>query len=247
MPTIELSSFKAFAFDFDGTLANTNATHDLARQKAFEKMAAETGDARYVTIPQDIKDEAHRHGSNPMAIIGWVLQATGLVKDLSDEHVVRTVDYKREIYAELCREGLDQIPNSVEFARHSLRLLPHNVGITTTAHKDSEVMPFLRRYDLYPSISDEHLITCEDVGPDHMKPDPLAYRLTLERFGLAAMPDKLLIFEDTPGGVASAKATGAVAVAVTTTHSREDFLAPAHLYKPDLIVSDFAELIKMIE
>jgi beta-phosphoglucomutase-like phosphatase (HAD superfamily) len=135
----------------------------------------------------------------------------------------------------------------VEFVRHLLAATSDNVGVTTTAYKDAEVVPFLRRYDLYQRIPDEHVVTFEDVGADNLKPDPLAYQLTLERFSLASTPDRLLIFEDTPGGIASAKAAGVIAVAVTTTHSKDDFLADTHSYKPDFIVGNFAELLQMTD
>jgi HAD superfamily hydrolase (TIGR01509 family) len=245
VPQIDFRDYKAFALDFDGTLADTVATHNLARQKAFELMAEQTGDEGFVNISPEIQAEAHRHGSNPTAIIGWALQASGLVKEITDEKVARTVNYKREKYAELCKEGLEQIPGSVEFAKLLLGLSQSNVGITTTAYKEAEVVPFLRRYDLHEQIRDDHLVTFEDVGPDHLKPDPRAYLLTLQRFGLIDTPEKLLIFEDTPGGIASAKEAGAIAVAVTTTHAKSDFVADTHEYKPDFIVSTFAELIQM--
>ncbi len=234
---LELSSYSAFAFDFDGTLADTTGTHNEARLQAFEHMAKETGDARFVQVMAEIQQEAHRHGSNPTSIIGWTLQTAGLAAAITDPMVARTVDLKNEAYLTLSSRGLEQIPNAVEFLRAVLSLYPERVGITTTAYR-AEVLPFMRRYNLYADIPIDKLITKEDVGPDHMKPDPYAYQITLGRFGLTHAAERLLVFEDTPGGILAANRAGATTVALCTTHSEADFgdVNPTYLF------SDFREL-----
>ncbi|KAI9851798.1 MAG: hypothetical protein M1838_002656 [Thelocarpon superellum] len=60
-----------------------------------------------------------------------------------------------------------------------------------------------------------HLVSAEDV--EHGKPDPACYQLGRARLGLA--PDAaVLVLEDAPAGVRSAKAAGCSVVALTTTH-----------------------------
>ncbi len=247
MSKLSLTEISAYAFDFDGTLADTVPTHTEARKAAFEQMAEETGNRGFVTISPEIQKEAHRHGSNPTAIIGWALEASGIVPNVADPLVKRTVDTKREMYEKLCKDGLEQMPGAVELARFLLQRSPGRVAITTTAYRDAEVVPFLNRYNLRNEITDEKLITYEDVGDDHLKPDPRAYQITIARFGLTDSPEKLVAFEDTPGGVASAKAAGATAIALLTTHSEADF-AGVHIgSQADLIVPNFQSLIDMFK
>jgi beta-phosphoglucomutase-like phosphatase (HAD superfamily) len=242
MSQLKLEDYNGYAFDFDGTIADTIGTHTLARQQAFASMAELTGDQRFTQISPELQEEAHRHGSNPTAIIGWVLQASGVVKDSTDKLVAQTVDMKRERYAELCRSGLSQTAGAVELVQYLGRIAPGREGITTTAYRDAEVLPFLRRYDLLKLIADDLIITHEDVGPDHLKPHPLAYQITLERFNMTHTPNKLLVFEDTPGGVASAKAAHATVVAVCNTHNAESFdVADAGLC-PDYVIPSFVGL-----
>jgi len=57
-------------------------------------------------------------------------------------------------------------------------------------------------------------ITAEDV--QRGKPDPQGYLLAAERLG--RNPDRCIVFEDAPPGVAAARAAGARVVALTTTH-----------------------------
>lgn len=64
------------------------------------------------------------------------------------------------------------------------------------------------------------LVASEDV--ECGKPAPNGYLLAGKR--LACVPASCLVFEDTPPGVAAARAAGARVVALTTTHSAEELL-----------------------
>jgi HAD superfamily hydrolase (TIGR01509 family) len=76
------------------------------------------------------------------------------------------------------------------------------------------------------------LLCREDVA--RHKPDPEIYRTAAERFGLD--PAEVLVLEDTPTGLAAAKAAGTFAVGVPHEHSPASDLAAA-----DLIVSSLAD------
>jgi HAD superfamily hydrolase (TIGR01509 family) len=218
---LNFKEFSAVTFDFDGTLANTVATHNKARLLAFDQMAEETGDERFRQVTPEIQAEAHRHGSNPLAIIGWALQAAGIVKDIADPLAVRTAQLKKEAYLELCLEGLEPIPHALDFMRSLSKQFPKKIGITTTAHR-VEVMAFVEKHGLHDILPKRNIVTYEDVGPDRMKPDPLAYQISLKRFGLPETPERMLVFEDTPGGLMAATAAGATAVAMCTSHSKDE-------------------------
>lgn len=63
-----------------------------------------------------------------------------------------------------------------------------------------------------------HLVTAEDVVSG--KPDPAPYLLAASR--LKCEPAFCLVVEDTPAGVASAKAAGMTVIGLRTTHPRLD-------------------------
>lgn len=239
---LNFEDYDAYAFDFDGTLADTVATHTLARLEAFKDMAKETSDGRFLTISPELQEEAHRHGSNPNTIIGWVLQQAGIAHEISDDIVTQTVERKREQYRILCATGLQAIDGSVDFVKMLHELNAGSTYITTTAYR-GEVVPFVERYGLHEQLPDDHLVTYEDVGQDFLKPHPRAYRLTIERAALTDGPRRLLAIEDTPGGVASAKAAGAKVVAICTTHDAEAFAVNDAFLRPDFVFNNFNELM----
>ena len=84
------------------------------------------------------------------------------------------------------------------------------------------------------------VLASEDVTRG--KPDPEIYRLAARRFGVAA--GSMLVLEDSPAGLAAAKAAGAFAVGVPHEHSPQEALAAA-----DLIVArlDDPILLRLLE
>lgn len=60
-----------------------------------------------------------------------------------------------------------------------------------------------------------------------MKPDPEIYRTAAARLGVN--PGSMLVLEDSPAGVASARGADAFVVAIPHEHSPADGLGAAHL------------------
>jgi sugar-phosphatase len=77
-------------------------------------------------------------------------------------------------------------------------------------------------------IAARHLVSIDDVSRG--KPDPEPFLLGAKLLGAA--PERCLVFEDAPAGLAAARAAGARTVAVTTTHTRDEL--DADLVVPDL-------------
>jgi mannitol-1-/sugar-/sorbitol-6-phosphatase len=66
------------------------------------------------------------------------------------------------------------------------------------------------------------------------KPDPEGYRRACDELGVA--PSRCVAFEDSPAGLAAARAAGLYCVAVTTTHPRSE------LAEADQIVTDLTKI-----
>jgi HAD superfamily hydrolase (TIGR01509 family) len=84
------------------------------------------------------------------------------------------------------------------------------------------------------------VLTGDDVT--HGKPDPEIYLKSAARLGLE--PGKVLVLEDSPTGLAAAKAAGTFAVGVPHDHSPAQGLAAADLVVPRL---DDPELLALLE
>ena len=72
------------------------------------------------------------------------------------------------------------------------------------------------------------LVTIDDVSRG--KPDPEPFLLGAKLLGVP--PERCLVFEDAPAGLAAARAAGAATVAVATTHAAEEL--DADVVVPDL-------------
>lgn len=81
------------------------------------------------------------------------------------------------------------------------------------------------------------LVTSEDVARG--KPAPESYLLGAQRCGAA--PGACLVFEDTPPGIAAARAAGCRVVALGTTH------APAQLGGAEAVVPDLRSVALLLD
>ncbi len=105
------------------------------------------------------------------------------------------------------------------------RRIPHAVA---TSSRREYTERLLRQHHLFDHFA--FLLTAEDVARG--KPDPEIYRRVAEQFDIA--PAALMVFEDSPLGVAAAKAAGAFTVAVPHDQSPAAALAAADLVVPHL-------------
>ena len=84
----------------------------------------------------------------------------------------------------------------------------------------------------------ETVVAAEDV--DRGKPDPQGYRLAVEalsqRLGRRVDPARCVVVEDSPAGIAAAKAAGMAVLAVTTSYP------PDALAEADRIAASLAEV-----
>ena len=65
----------------------------------------------------------------------------------------------------------------------------------------------------------KNMVTAEDV--QNGKPDPACYQLGKKKLSLQVKEPSIVVFEDAPAGIRSAKAAGYIAVALFTTHTLE--------------------------
>ncbi len=234
-----IEDFEGVAFDFDGTLANAHHVHEESRLVAFGEHGL-----GHITLEQQQK--GHTYGTRPNTIIAGVLREAGVVDaDIDpDAHplVVSLVNRKREIFLERAEQGLDAQDGSIEAAKLMGALYLPKMAIVTTAML-GEIKPFIGRYDLGSTFTDNHLIT-DDTMREHglqLKPAPDAYLLAANIMGISDVL-KMIVIEDSTGGVESGKRAGATTIAVGTTNARDVFFDQNLEYHPDYFFANFAEL-----
>jgi len=219
--------------DFDGVLANTVGTHTEARMEAFSSLGFD--------VSSDTHEEAHRHGSHPEQIIGWILKQAGIIDHDADIYtdpvLKRVVDEKKRLYKDHASNGLNAVPGAPQFVEWAAQEYGNNLAIATTASRIHEVNPYLSRYGLYRHF--RAIAASEDTPQGRSKPDGFIYEEAARRLDLD--PRSLACVEDTPIGIMSAQAADfGVRVGITTTHSRSDLAIATH------VVDSFSELPELL-
>ena len=124
---------------------------------------------------------------------------------------------KRDLYAELTREGLRPVPGALAFVDALARRgVPRAVG-TSASRFDVETLldgvGLSRYFDV--------IVTADDVTLG--KPDPEVYLEAARR--LRAQPAACIVFEDSLVGVEAARRAGMRPIGVTTAHTAAELSA----------------------
>ncbi|WP_218574689.1 HAD family phosphatase [Reyranella sp. CPCC 100927] len=112
-----------------------------------------------------------------------------------------------------------------------------SLAVASTSHRDW-VHGHLHRLGLHASFS--HTACGDEV--DHVKPAPDLYRLALKR--LARTPGQAIAIEDSPNGIAAAKAAGLFCIAVPNPMTRALDLSAADLHLASLSDAPLAEVLR---
>ncbi|MEV0581958.1 HAD-IA family hydrolase [Nonomuraea sp. NPDC050310] len=190
-------------FDLDGTLVDTEARNMAMWRRLLDNHG----------IDADVRIFMGRRGRDVLP----VLFPDRDLADLAEE----VWSYER--LPDL--PGIAPVPGGAALVREAAAA-GAPLGLVTSAQR-----PWAVRHLDYLDIRGlfQVLVTAEDV--EHGKPDPEGY-LRAARL-LEADPATCVVFEDTPAGIAAAKAAGMRCVGVATTHAASE-LGQADLVVPDL-------------
>ncbi|WP_135257591.1 HAD family hydrolase [Thermus caldilimi] len=206
---------KALLFDLDGTLADTDPLHLLAWREVLAPYGLEVGPGFY--------RERISGRLNP-EIVRELLGLEGKAAE-------KLIEAKEARFRDLA-QNLKPTPGLHELlAKAEAKGLAW--GVVTNAPK-ANAHHVLEALGLHPPL----LVLAEEVGRG--KPDPLPYRVALERLGIA--PEEALAFEDSPSGVRSAVGAGIPTYALLTGHGGETLLAAG----AQGILRDFQEALELL-
>ena len=114
-----------------------------------------------------------------------------------------------------------------------------SLAVASTSHRDW-VHGYLDRLDLRASFS--HTACGDEV--ERVKPAPDLYRLALQRLGSAA--GEAIAIEDSPNGIAAAKAAGLFCIAVPNPMTQALDLSAADLHLASLAEAPLADVLRAL-
>lgn len=203
----------AFIFDMDGVIADSNPYHKIALRQFCEQHG-------YRLTETDLREKIYGRTNKD-----WIPAVFG---EIDPERVRAFAQEKEALYREIYAPHIQPVPGLVEFLE-KLEQAGIPRAVATSAPRENvdftlEKTATMRFFDV---ILDESFVS-------KGKPDPEIYRKTAAALGLP--PECCIVFEDSFAGVEAARAAGSRVVAITTTHTREEFPSA------DIVIDDFKGL-----
>nr|WP_157527604.1 HAD-IA family hydrolase [Kibdelosporangium sp. MJ126-NF4]CEL15401.1 Pseudouridine-5' phosphatase [Kibdelosporangium sp. MJ126-NF4]CTQ92196.1 Pseudouridine-5' phosphatase (EC 3.1.3.-) [Kibdelosporangium sp. MJ126-NF4] len=201
----------ALIFDFDGLLMDTESTQLQSWQYEWRQYGLEL----------DVTTFFANHGGDVSELrYAALAAAVGSAYDRVSSHA-RRVAYRDSLNAVLrFNPGIQEWLDSADGMRLAI----------ASSSPATWVLPLL---DQSGYRSRFEVVACGDEVAAH-KPDPAVYLLALRRLQVSA--DQAIAFEDTPHGVAAAKAAGLRCVAIPNPHTD-----PARFGAADLVLGSAAD------
>lgn len=234
---------RAFVFDLDGTLVDTEELKAISYARAAAELRPGLNEGE---VTEAFKD-----------LVGLSRQevAVGLMRRFRLEGAARTrmvefgvetpwqafVQIRLRIYETLVADPKLVLAHSYP---HNIALLcgvrreGYSTALATQSHREQarRVLDILGLADEFDVV-----VTRDDV--EHGKPDPEMHLLAARELGVR--PEECLAIEDSPAGVKAALAAGAEIVAVTTDLTRQKF-RDANLLDRCHVVDDPRALPKVV-
>ncbi|MHC4821416.1 MAG: HAD family hydrolase [Planctomycetota bacterium] len=210
---------RAFIFDCDGVLADNESAHYVAFSTAFM--------SRGMVLSRQSYDELS--GLPDREVIIRALESAG--KDGGAEDVDALLESKRTAYGRSLAAGVIAVPGVADFIRQASSRYSLAVASGAFADEVAAIVDGLGVADLIGAI-----VSVEDC--ENGKPDPEPFVRALERLNESTSaddapiePGECLVFEDSPHGLAAARAARMRTIGITTSH-QGDALVDADLVAP---------------
>jgi HAD superfamily hydrolase (TIGR01509 family) len=215
---VSRQKFKYIFWDNDGVLVDTEGLYLQACRESLTQVGIKLSDQQFLSISltagKSVFDLANQHG-------------------VTDKTIAELRRWRDERYAEIL--GQEEIV-PLSGVPETLQTLHGQIGmsiVTSSQQKHFEII----HADTGLLIYFEFCLTRKDYK--HSKPSPEPYLLATNKS--KQRPEDVLVIEDSPRGLAAAKAAGLTCWVIPGEHTKEtDFL------KADRILSSAAELPELI-
>ena len=212
---------RAFVFDLDGTLVETEKLKALSYARAAEHLRPDLDEDEVVAAFEDFV------GLSRQEVAVGLMRRFGLEEAARKRMLEFGVEEPWRAYVRIrlrIYESLLSDPERVLAVRypHNLALLSdvrrqgYPTALATQSHREEalRVLEILGITDQFDAVA-----TREDV--EHGKPDPEIHLLVARELGVE--PGECLAIEDSPAGIEAALSAGTQAIAVTTDLTRKKF------------------------
>ena len=212
---------RAFVFDLDGTLVETEELKALSYARAARELRPELDEGEVTDAFKDLV------GLSRQEVAAGLMRRFGL-EDAARARMARLgvgtpwqayVQIRLGIYETLLSDPelvlARSYPHNIALLR-SVRRKRFLTALATQSHREQalRVLGILGLADEFDVV-----VTRDDV--EHGKPDPEMHLLAARELGVG--PEECLAIEDSPAGVKAALAAGTEVVAVTTELTRQKF------------------------
>ncbi len=212
---------KAYLFDLDGTLIDTEKYYRICWPKALADFGHQMSDEQALSM---------RSLGRPYAV-AHLQEMFGCGEKYEQIKAVR----KRYMEQLIEEQGIDALPGAVKLLRF-LKESGRNAALVTATDPERS-QRYLKTAGLYEYIGEIISATYVERG----KPSPDVYLYACERLGIE--PGEAVAFEDSPNGVLSAKRAGCRVVMVPNQSEPDEELKKS----VDIVAAGLDEAISLIE
>lgn len=189
-------------FDYNGTLVDDEHLH----QKAFQEVLQ----AYNIDLTDELYNRACLGKTDTDCFTSLAGECDGQLSGVPTNNLL---ELKGDRYRKLAAGADILFPNTRQFIRRLSQ--DCRLAIVTGARRQ-EVLALLSSESLTPFF--DFVVAAEDIARG--KPHPEGYRKGLQRMGLSEK--RVVVIEDSPSGIAAAKAAGLACIAVLHTCRKED-------------------------
>ncbi len=201
---INTNNYKAFIFDFDGVVMDTESLHFKAWNKGFEIMGDTLTEQEYLPL----KSTGRKH------IVNTFAQKIG--REITEEETLEICKIKDDYFKELCKSvDKNLLINGVEGFLIKLKAEDKQIAVASSASTTTELLKKVGLTKYFDVIADGNLGLSK-------KPDPAIFIKAAELLGVEAKD--CLVFEDSLAGLKAAENANMDFVAVSGIKSEKAIL-----------------------
>lgn len=195
-------------FDFDGVIVDTEPLHYRAFQLVLEPLGLGFSWESYIETYMGFDDR-------DAFIEAYAVHG----RKVDHDRLMQLIDSKAQLFQQVIQGRVEAYPGVVELIR-GLKSEGIPLAISSGALR-SDIAPILAALGLADCF--DVIVTAEDVA--RSKPDPESYCLAFARLnavhGNRLVIQHAVVIEDTPAGIAAARAAGLRVIAVTNSYPQE--------------------------
>lgn len=250
---MNISDVRGVIFDVDETLldnfpphiphglheySRVIVAHQMGKRHNIPALSAFTNEQSLQAF-MDAQEHSIHGAIWQMLIMAGQVQGT-----LQRDHplLVEMLDLKEAIHEDILRQHGREVPDASRFietlaTKHDLG---DRLAVASTANR-RDIMLFFDMYNLHRFFPPERIVSREQFT--HAKPHPEPFGMA---FSTLNLPDKtgVIVFEDHPRGVQSAKGAGLFTCAITTGIKPEEFAKMQT--PPDLMADSYEEFARLL-